>query len=233
MKTTGDILRNRRLELGLTSQNIADKIDVSQSYVNYVETNKKNPSVRFLEEIYKILNNLTDEDKKNINEYEEFRRLPEGVQNKLLNLTKVVKGNVRIPNEDDFMELCVRAKASAGNGYINLEECLYTTRIRKKSYHKDCYLIEVVGNSMEPLIQDEAYVVVDPTQTTYIKDKIYVVKFGEEVYIKKVEINEKSKIMILKSVNPDHDPIYIVEGESHLVKILGKAVGYTYDGKLS
>lgn len=231
MKTTGDILRNRRLELGLTSQNIADKIDVSQSYVNFVETNKKNPSVRFLEEISKILD-LTNEDKKDIEEYEKFRRLPEEYQNKLLNLTKVVKGNTRMLSEDDFMEICVRAKASAGNGYINLEECLYTTRIRKNGYHKNCYIIEVVGNSMEPLIQDGAYVIVDPEQTSYIKDKVYVVKSGEEVYIKKVEIDEKSNFMILKSVNQDHGNKYIPEAESHLVKILGRAIGYTYEGKL-
>ncbi|MGL5209005.1 S24 family peptidase [Cetobacterium sp.] len=73
--------------------------------------------------------------------------------------------NIKPLTEDDFIEMPVRAKASAGNGYINFEEILYTKLIRRGSFCQDCYLIEVAGNSMEPLIADGAFVIVDPHQT--------------------------------------------------------------------
>lgn len=140
--------------------------------------------------------------------------------------------NARILINEEFIDIPVRAKASAGNGYINLDECLYTMRIRKNGYHKDCYLIEVAGTSMSPLIEDGAFVIVDPHQTEYIKDKVYIVNYNEETYVKKVEINQDAGIMILKSVNPNYDSVYIPKGDSHLVKIMGRAVSFFYEGKL-
>lgn len=142
------------------------------------------------------------------------------------------KGNAKILLNENFIEMPVRAKASAGNGYINLEECIYSIKVKKNGYHKDCYVIEVVGSSMEPLIDDGAFVIVDPLQTQYIKDKVYIVRYNEEIYVKKVEIDEKSNFMVLKSVNPHFENVYIAGEESLNVKILGRAIKFYHEGNL-
>lgn len=212
---------------------LADKVGCSQVFVTKIENEQKRVSEKILENLKLILSKKEIDE---IIEYETYIDTPDSVKQKMQKMEKQletqIKGNTKIITDDDFIELPVRAKASAGNGYINLEECLYRTKIRKNGYSKDCYIIEVVGESMEPLIQEGAYVIVDPQQTSYIKDKVYVVKFEEETYVKKVEIDEKSNLMILKSVNPDYENKYIHSSESHLVKILGRAIAYTYEGKL-
>lgn len=144
-----------------------------------------------------------------------------------------LKSNATILPSEDFISIPVRAKASAGNGYLNFSnEPLYNKLIRKNGFHEHCYLIEVSGNSMEPLIQDGAYVVVDPYQTDYIEGKVYVLKYADEVYIKRVLLKSEANLMILKSINPDYEDIYITGDESEQIKIIGRAVKFIYEGNL-
>lgn len=150
-----------------------------------------------------------------------------------LNETILEQGNAKVLHDDYLISIPVLAKASAGNGYINFSnEPLYNKLIRKNGFHENCYLIEVAGTSMEPLIQDGAYVVVDPYQIDYVENKIYVVKYGEETYIKRVILKPEAKIMILKSVNPEFGDIYISDDQSDQVKILGRAVKFIFEGNL-
>ena len=142
------------------------------------------------------------------------------------------KSNLIMPDEELIL-IPVMAKASAGNGYINFSnEPLYNKLIRKNGFNEKCYLIEVVGDSMEPLIQDGSYVVIDPYQTEYIENKIYVVKYDEEMYIKRVIVDIESNLMILKSVNPEYKDIYITAEKGDMVQILGRAVKYIFEGNL-
>ena len=135
--------------------------------------------------------------------------------------------------DEEMILIPVMAKASAGNGYINFSnEPLYNKLIRKNGFNEKCYLIEVVGDSMEPLIQDGSYVVIDPYQTDYIENKIYVVKYDEEMYIKRVILKPESNLMVLKSVNPKYEDIYITADKGDMVQILGRAVKYILEGNL-
>ena len=146
---------------------------------------------------------------------------------------KTLKSNAKILIDESIINIPVMAKASAGNGYINFSnQPLYNKLIRKNGFHEHCYLIEVSGNSMEPLIQDGAYVVVDPYQTDYIEGKVYVLKYADEVYIKRVILKPEAKVMILKSINPDYEDIYIPADQSDQIKIIGRAVKFIYEGNL-
>ena len=141
--------------------------------------------------------------------------------------------NAKLLQEETLINIPVMAKASAGNGYINFSnQPLYNKLIRKNGFHEHCYLIEVSGNSMEPLIQDGAYVVVDPYQTDYIEGKVYVIKYADEVYIKRVILKTDANLMILKSINPEYEDIYITGEESEQIKIIGRAVKFIYEGNL-
>lgn len=236
MRQTKEIIKEYRKENNLTAAELAEKLGVSQVFLTKIENEQKKISEKLLSSLKEVLpNNLIEE----IILYENYKKTPDDVKKKLcgleekaLRLENKIKSNARILLEEEFVVIPVRAKASAGNGYINLEECLYEMKIRKNGFHQDCYLIEVVGNSMEPKLEDGAFVVVDPRQIDYIKDKIYVVKFEDETYIKKVEIDENTGMMILKSVNPEFENKYITQKESSFVKILGRAVSFFYEGRL-
>ena len=87
MKTTGEIIKRKRDELGITAEKLGEMIGVTQAYVTMSENNSTKPSKAFLEKIKEILR-ITSEEEREIKEYEEFRRLPEKFQKRLLTLEK-------------------------------------------------------------------------------------------------------------------------------------------------
>ena len=210
----------------------ADAIGVSFGLLGHYINGRRSPSYKFLEKFFKAFN-INQLEQKRIMELVEIDKMPEELKKIRVNNEK----KQSIPNgkkvtEDDFIEMPVKAKASAGNGYINFEDTLYTRLIRRGNFCQDCYLIEVAGNSMEPLIQDGSLVIVDPHQTEYMANKIYVVKVGEETFVKRVLIKEEAQVMILKSINTDYDDVYIAGRELENVKLLGRAIKFVYEGNL-
>ena len=54
-----EALRNKRIELGLSQSEVARKINVTRQCYNYIEANKRNPSVEILKKIAEVLD-ITD-----------------------------------------------------------------------------------------------------------------------------------------------------------------------------
>lgn len=230
----GEILKKIRNKRGYSLVKLQELSGVTQGYISDIENNRNSviPKKDKLEEIIKALKPSEEEKIEIIEKYSQLIMTEEMLNIIKKSDEKKEKSNVKILDEEDFVEMPVKAKASAGNGYINFEDTLYTRLIRKGNFCTDCYLIEVSGNSMEPLIQDGAFVIVDPHQTEYIANKIYVVKVDEETYVKRVIINRESGIMILKSINPDYEDKYIIGKELENVKLLGRAIKFVYEGNL-
>lgn len=229
--SSGKFLRKLREDKGFSLRQVSIKSGVSHTQIADIEKGVNYGSKEKLDKILKALG-VSDEEIKKFYDMQDYEKTPESIKEKLKNIAKGESSNIRILYEDDFIEMPVKAKASAGNGYINFEETLYTRLIRKGAFCTDCYLIEVSGNSMEPLIQDGAFVIVDPHQTEYIANKIYVVKVGEETYVKRVIINREAGVMVLKSINPEYEDKYIMGKELENVKLLGRAIRFVYEGNL-
>lgn len=218
MDTLNITVKKLRESRNMSMEELANKAGISKGIIGEIERDKTKSTLKTLDKIAKALELTTEEKNRLDNAFMGRKILP--------------ISNTRPLTEDDFIEMPVRAKASAGNGYINFEETLYTKLIRRGSFCQDCYLIEVAGNSMEPLIADGAFVIVDPHQTEYIANKIYVVKIGEETFVKRILIKEEAQVMILKSINPDYDDVYIAGKELENVKLLGRAIKFVYEGNL-
>lgn len=232
MNLFGNYLKEFLEKKGYKLEYAADEIGVSFGLLGHYINGRRSPSYKFLEKFFKAFN-INQLEQKRIMELVEIDKMPEELKKIRVNKEK----QQSVPNgksltEDDFVEMPVRAKASAGNGYINFEETLYTRLIRNGAYCHDCYLIEVVGDSMEPLIQDGAFVIVDPHRVEYIANKIYVVRVGEETYIKRVLIQSEKEMMILKSINPNYEDVYIIGKELENVRLLGQAIRFVYEGNL-
>lgn len=215
MRTTGEIIRNKREKADITSERLGEMIGVSQPYVTMIENDKRNPSKNFLTKVKEILK-LSEKDMKEIEEYEKIRRIPEELQEKLIEF-KRIEGNL-------FKEVPVYGKASAGVGYLNLETHIYKKRVYLNGYSHNSFLIEICGDSMEPLIEEGSWALVDPCQTEYIKGKIYVVTFNDETFIKQIEKFDDEGIIILRSLNPKYQDILIKENRWGEVIIKGRVV---------
>lgn len=209
-------------------ENFAKEVGYSTGLISHYTTGKRSPSYKFIEAFFKKFN-FSNEEKEKVLKILERDKMPDSLK-KIKTTTNNQPNAIII--EEEFIKVPVKAKASAGNGYINCCEDLYMKTIRKNGFHKYCYLIEVCGNSMEPLIQDGAFVVVDPYQTDYIEGKIYVVKLDEETFIKRVFFNNDLKIVILKSINPKYEDIYIPKENMENFKIMGRAVKFIFEGNL-
>ncbi|MEE1477095.1 MAG: S24 family peptidase [Fusobacterium sp.] len=230
---SSEILINYRKNKGLTVSKFAEMLGVSQVFLTHLEHDRRKIS----DDLFKKMENfLSKKEIEMLKETEKYKDVPEDIINKINLLekeNKALKSNAKILVDETVINIPVLAKASAGNGYINFSnQPLYNKLIRKNGFHEYCYLIEVFGNSMEPLIQDGAYVVVDPYQTDYIEGKIYVIRYRDEVYIKRVILKPEAKLMILKSINPDYEDIYIPTEQSEQVKIIGRAVKFIHEGSL-
>ena len=172
---------------------IADMTGASLSSVGHYKTGYRTPKDDFIDKFISVFN-LDDEEKEKLKLAVALDRTPDVIKRKL-NSTP----NVKILNEE-LIKIPVKAIASAGNGYLNFEEDVKTVMIRKNGFDENCYLIEVSGNSMEPLIQDGAYIVVDPREIDLIDNKIYVVDYNGQTYIKSLEKRKKKAIILKVSI---------------------------------
>lgn len=226
-KKIGSILKNKRREIGYSLEDVKIllkkeyKIDLDNSNISRYENGTvKNMNAAYLRALCKI---------NNINYIPIFEEL--GYLDIKSQINSNIKSNVKEINEE-LIKIPVKALASAGNGHLNFEENIKTVIIRKNGFDSNCYLIEVVGNSMEPLIQDGSYIVVDPKETEIIDNKIYIIELNNQIYIKKVIKNIQLKIIILKSINPAYEDIYITEEMLNHFDIKGRAIKFILEGKL-
>lgn len=172
MRTTGEILRKRRENLGITAEKLGEMTEVSQAYVTMSENNTTKPSKAYLEKLKKILH-ITESEEIEIKEYEEFRRLPEKYQKKLLQLDKEstlkfsdvekkfgeILKEIRLANGDTLQSLA--EKSSIVFTYIdkmekglrpinknNLEKLIKVYPLYKKKLEK-AYLNEVLPDILK------------------------------------------------------------------------------------
>ena len=80
----------------------------------------------------------------------------------------------------------------------------------------------VMGDSMEPCIQDGDMVLVDQAQHQPTRQGVYAVGFEDAIYIKRLEYAQNA--VRLLSDNPEYAPMNIVGDELHSFRILGKVV---------
>jgi len=55
MITVGQLIKIGRMNKGLSQEEMASKLDVTKNYISLVENNKKDPSIKFLKEVAKLL----------------------------------------------------------------------------------------------------------------------------------------------------------------------------------
>lgn len=77
MRKTGEVLRDYRLKNKLTIETFAGMLDVSQTFVRYLENDTKRVSERMLGNLEKI---LSEKEIVEIIEYEKYMNIPEFIR---------------------------------------------------------------------------------------------------------------------------------------------------------
>lgn len=210
----GIFLKNRREELGYSTNQMLMKTDIDKADLSRIESGKK----RKLNPIY-------------------FKKLAKALKLDIIELFKMVgflDDDIEIHTKKESFEmkntmrkiayLPVYGKASAGNGYLNLEQEIYKMPILDEDFPDGCFFVKIEGNSMEPSIIEGEFALVDPNDVEYQKNKIYVVTYDDESFIKRMVVDEKTGIVILKSDNSDYDDILISEEKQEYLKINGRVI---------
>ncbi len=154
-------------------------------------------------DLYSILGYLTSED------YEDFNS---------------------IINSSEAITIPIYGIVSAGVGYLNFEnEGKSLTIINNFDLDKNSFAMRVDGNSMEPEIIEDSYVLIDPTQCDYreLNNKIVVSRYDGEVYVKRVMTYDD--LVILRSINPEYEDIIIQGDDFENLECVGKVVKVLYE----
>lgn len=207
----GKLLKEIRLANKDSLRSLAEKMEVHFTFIDKIEKETSPVSKSFIEKIVLVYpnekNRLTKAYLKEI--------LPQALQN---------EEPVRVINNEAILNLPVYGKASAGRGYLNIDSPLYYMPISKGNFSKKSFFVEISGDSMSPTLEDGEFALVDPENTEYVKNKIYVITYNDEGYIKRLEMKDKLRVITLKSDNPEYDDIDISEDMQDYFKINGRVV---------
>lgn len=87
--------------------------------------------------------------------------------------------------------------------------------------NRNCVLLEVSGDSMEPDLRDRDLVLVDGDRTRVEPGRIYAVELAGGIVVKRLDIIPGR--LVLRSSNPAYQPVP-VQADDPAVRILGRAV---------
>lgn len=207
----GKIFKEIRLKNNDSLRGLGEKIDISFSYIDQIEKGLRPINKDILEKFIKAYPLYKKEfEKAYLDEI-----MPDSLKDSTFSIEKQRVNTVILP---------VFGKASAGNGYLNLDQEIYYFPIKKGNFSDRSFLVEINGNSMEPTLEDGDYALVDPDNIDYVKNKIYVVTYNDESFIKRMVMDAKSKIIMLKSDNPEYEDILITKDMQVYLKIEGRVI---------
>ena len=126
--------------------------------------------------------------------------------------------------------------ACAGAGIINYEETpkpitfdrsFLETQLNMKNF-KNVHIIKVKGNSMEPTFKSGTFLMINPMENegnSIENGSIYVVRYYEDIMVKRVVRNNKTKEVLLHSDNKiEHPSIEIKNEDINDFQIIGRVI---------
>nr|DAX48080.1 MAG TPA: Repressor protein CI [Caudoviricetes sp.] len=217
-------LKERRLELGLTLEEVGDIVGVGKSTVRKWEqgmiSNMGRDKIVSISKALKIspLDILEIEEQNNI--YTIYNQLNPHRQTKVYNFATDQLNEQRVEETPAiYHTVQVYSLLSAGTGIVDLDPT-DTTEIELNGHVPPHDLaFEVRGDSMEPVFENGEIVFVKKTQDIH-NGQIIAVQINEEAFIKKVYITNDH--MRLVSLNKEYEDI--IANENDDIRIVGKVL---------
>lgn len=209
--TFGKVLKEIRLENKDSLRSLAEKMELHFTFIDKIEKETAPVSKTFIDKILYVYPKY----KEKLSKAYLKEILPKTLQNE-----KIIK----IEKNQNILNLPIYGKASAGRGYINFDNPINYMPISKGNFSKRSFFVEITGDSMHPTLEDGEFALVDPDNIDYVKNKIYVVTYDDETYIKRIELKQSLRVISLKSDNPEYDDIDVPEDMQDYFKIEGRVI---------
>jgi phage repressor protein C with HTH and peptisase S24 domain len=122
----------------------------------------------------------------------------------------------------------VRARLHAGGGSFEtspeVESCFAFRRawLRRKGDPGKMVLMDVIGDSMSPVIEEGDTVLVDQSRTDIYAGGIYAVGIDDTVMVKRLEKHPGRLVLI--SANSRYAPVYLQDEEINRVRVIGRVI---------
>lgn len=138
--------------------------------------------------------------------------------------------DIETPGMDDYAFVPLYdAQCSAGDGSWNENSRVLThlsfTRysLRKQGLTPDhLSAIRIDGDSMEPVLNSGDTVLIDHTRTTIEGEGIYVLRFEDHLYAKRLQRNFDGVVII--SENKHYQPVAVPRDRLNELEVIGRAV---------
>lgn len=247
----GTRLREVRKKLGLTQAQFAEPLSITSSYVSDMEKGKACPSEAVLREMVDTyrMNRIRLETGKGelfeegvrfcdsapptrekLEEYGKWQADISSVDGKGPQpLTydgpeeAIARGYVQVPRYE--------IAASAGGGAMVYSEQIVDHLAFKADWLKvslglspsHVAVISVIGDSMEPYLDDGDLILVDLSVTHIENNAIYVLQFGDSLLVKRVQVKLDGEV-IVKSDNPRYEPETFHGDAAERLRVVGRMV---------
>lgn len=220
MMSTGDILE-KYLRGRMSMTDLAGILAITPQYISSVVNNTKRPSKNFLEKFYMIFDVLED-DKLSIENYEEFRRLPEKFQKEYLKLKEKV--SEVIPKGSGIIRVPLKAIVESGLGLLNeLEKEEYISISDIEPVSSFSFFIKIYGNELESEFKNKDLVLIDQENSDnlyLLNNKLCVVRYNNDLFLRKIEYLKE--VVILRCVNDKLNPIILTGSSIDELKCIGR-----------
>lgn len=142
--------------------------------------------------------------------------------------------NIEVGDQEDKKAIIqipiVEARLSAGTGSFitdgNIENSLpfEAKFFLNKGNPENMVIMRVMGDSMQPEVMDNDYVMIDQSKTEIQPNRIFAVSFEDCIYLKRIDLLPGK--VVLKSVNPAYAPIELnIQGDMEsLFRVIGKVL---------
>lgn len=194
-------IRFWRTKRGLKQIQLAEKSGFGQNTISGWETGNRGPG------------------------WEEIKKLCEILE---VSLVDFLTCNDKVLPEFFYVPL-VEARPRAGIGGLETDGeylgwySFHTNFLCRKGSPEAMRLFIVAGNSMIPTLNDGDMILVDTSQKDVQSGRIYLLRIGEELMVKRLE-RRPGGLMYIKSDNPDYDPIPVKLAEAEDVEVFGRMV---------
>ena len=198
-RITAEALRHWLTEKNLSQVALAEMSGVAPNYISQLATGKRAPSMD-------ILLQITDALELSVAEFFS-RQSPEA--------------------PEFYMVPKVGARPLAGSGGLETDSNFdgwYAFRqdfLFSKGNPDSMRLFSVNGQSMEPVLQAGDMVLVDLDRDEVRTDKIYLLRLGEQLMVKRLELRERT--LLIKSDNPAYETMTINPIEDD-VQVFGQMI---------
>jgi phage repressor protein C with HTH and peptisase S24 domain len=128
-------------------------------------------------------------------------------------------------NSEEFNYIpMIEAKLSAGGGaFVNSENIEGYYAFRKKwikrvaSSPKNLVLLQIVGDSMSPTIQERDTVMIDTSRKDIKEGTVYAIRFGNTIMIKRLAFRPNDKILVISDNKKDYEPYEVATSDLYII----------------